>query len=104
MDKMDKKISLGPVEKVPLGQGFCFVVGGHEIAVFRPRMGEWRAIQNRCPHRQAPLAEGVIDACHVICPYHGHKFDLRTGAGAEKGESVNTFIVSEEQGEIFIQL
>lgn len=97
-------ISLGPVNKIPLGQGFCFVVGSEEIAVFRPRGGGLIAISNRCPHRNAPLCDGVIDQEHVICPYHGHKFHLVTGQGAEKGETVKSFAVCEEKGEIFLKL
>ena len=102
MDRGKNLIHLGSVSKIPLGQGFCFVVGQQEIAVFRPRSGNLYAIENRCPHRNGPLAEGVIDSCHVICPYHGHKFDLHTGQGAEAGEVVKTFEVHEENGEIIL--
>lgn len=97
-------IPLGPVDKIPLGQGFCFIVGGEEIAVFRPRGGGLYAVQNRCPHRNAPLCDGVADSCHVICPYHGHQFDLRDGRGMEKGEQLKTFHVLEKDGEIFLNL
>ncbi len=97
-------INLGSIEKIPLGQGHCFIVENEEIAVFRPRAGGLYAVQNRCPHRNGPLAEGVIDACHVICPYHGHKFDLQTGRGAEKGETVKIYEVKEESGEIILKL
>lgn len=98
------KIKLGSISKIPLGQGFCFMTGKKEIAVFRPRSGGLCAIENRCPHRQAPLAEGVIDARQVICPYHGHKFDLHTGAGSEAGEKVQVYEVSEEDGEIWLKI
>ncbi len=102
MDKKSKKeINLGSIEKIPLGQGHCFIVGSEEVAVFRPRAGGLFAIQNKCPHRAGPLAEGVCDSHTVICPYHGHKFDLKTGAGSESGEQVKTFNVIEKNGELF---
>lgn len=102
---MDKRhLSLGPVEKIPLGQGFCFVVDGEEIAVLRPRSGGLFAIQNRCPHRKGPLCEGVIDERRVICPYHGHKFDIHTGVGSEAGEQVVVYEVWEEKGEICLKV
>jgi len=107
MDKnsLDKKcINLGSVEKIPLGQGHCFVVQDEEIAIFRPRSGGLFAIQNKCPHRQGPLAEGICDAENVICPYHGHKFCLQTGAGSEEGEKVQVFTVNEKNGEIEIEI
>ena len=46
-------INLGSIEKIALGQGRCFIVGGEEIAVFRQRDGHLFATQNRCPHSRA---------------------------------------------------
>ncbi len=104
MDKrVKKKISLGSLEKIPLGQGFCFIVEEKEIAVFRPRSGGLCAVSNRCPHRQGPLCDGVIDERNVICPYHGHKFDLQTGLGSEASERVEVYSVQEENGEIVLE-
>ncbi|MBI4208530.1 MAG: nitrite reductase (NAD(P)H) small subunit [Deltaproteobacteria bacterium] len=99
---VNRSVNLGSVEKIPLGQGFCFVVGKEEIAVFRPRSGGLFALQNRCPHRNAPLCEGIIDNHHVICPYHARKFEFRTGVGSEKGESVQVYDVCVENGDIVL--
>lgn len=101
---MDKKtfVNLGRVNQIALGHGRCFVVGGEEIAVFRGRDGKVSAIANRCPHRQGPLSEGVVGNGKVICPLHGHKFDLTSGQGSEKGECVRTFEVWEQYGEIIL--
>ena len=97
-------VNLGSVEKIPLGQGFCFIVGGEEIAVFRQRDGKLFAAQNRCPHRQGPLAEGVLGAGKVICPLHAHKFDLCTGQGPNPQECIKTYQVSESHGEIMVRV
>ena len=99
-----RTVNLGSVDKVPLGQGFCFVVGGEEIAVFRQRDGRLFATQNRCPHRQGPLSEGVIGAGKVICPLHAHVFDLCTGQGPKPEECVRTFPVREASGNILLTL
>ena len=97
-----RPINLGSVEKVPKGQGFCFIVAGEEIAVFRQRDGRLFAVQNRCPHRQGPLSEGVMGSGKVICPLHSHKFDLCTGEGPQPGECVRTYAVREEKSEILL--
>jgi len=97
-------ICLGPLEKIPLGQGTCFIVNQQRIAVFRAHDGEIHAIQDRCPHRRGPLSEGIIDNCKVICPYHGHKFDLRSGEGSETGESVTVYEVHEKNGELYLKV
>ncbi len=95
-----RPVCLGPVDKVPLGQGFCFVVAGEEIAVFRQRDGRLFAVQNRCPHRQGPLAEGVIGGGKLICPLHAHAFDLSTGAGPNAAERLRTYAVRDSGGRI----
>lgn len=95
-------INLGSIESIAPGQGRCFIVGGEEIAVFRQRDGQLFATQNRCPHKQGPLSEGVAGGGKVICPLHAHKFDLETGEGSEKGECVKTYKVEAAKGEILL--
>jgi len=42
---------------------------------------EWKyyAIGNVCTHEGGPLAEGTLEGYEVECPWHGSKFDIRTG-------------------------
>ncbi|XP_074591718.1 pheophorbide a oxygenase, chloroplastic [Curcuma longa] len=45
-----------------------------------PNSGSWVALDDRCPHRLAPLSEGRIDESGCLqCSYHGWSFD---GSGA----------------------
>jgi nitrite reductase (NADH) small subunit len=104
MNTTSPTINLGTVEKIPLGQGRCFNVSGQEIAVFRQRDGTLFATQNACPHRQGPLAEGIVGGGKVICPLHAHKFDLATGTGSEPSECVKTYAVSQVNGDILLQV
>ena len=97
-------INLGSVEGIAMGQGRCFIVGDEEIAVFRQRDGQLFATQNRCPHKQGPLSEGVAGGGKVICPLHSHKFDLQSGEGSEKGECVKVYAVRVENGEILLSV
>ena len=97
-------VNLGSIEKVPKGQGFCFIVAGLEIAVFRQRDGKLFATQNRCPHKQGPLAEGLVGGATVICPLHAHKFDLCTGEGPDPRECLRVYAAREEKGDILIVL
>ena len=100
----EQVVTLGSVETISLGQGRCYVVGSEEIAVFRQRDGRLFAAQNRCPHRQGPLSEGMMGGGRVICPLHAHKFDLQNGAGGEPGECVRVYQVEELDGEILLSL
>jgi glycine betaine catabolism B len=41
--------------------------------------GKYYAIGNVCTHMGGPLAEGKLEGFEVECPWHGSKFDVRTG-------------------------
>ena len=43
--------------------------------------GTLHAIEDRCSHDDGPLCEGdwEPEACVVVCPRHGSRFDLESG-------------------------
>ena len=41
--------------------------------------GSYYAIGNVCTHLGGPLNEGTLEGYDVECPWHGSKFDVRTG-------------------------
>ncbi|KAJ8601791.1 hypothetical protein CTAYLR_006813 [Chrysophaeum taylorii] len=41
--------------------------------------GLWRAFEDSCPHRCAPLSEGRIEDGCLLCSYHGWQFDGEGG-------------------------
>ncbi len=72
-------IDLGPVSRIPMGEGRTFNVDDTTVAVFHTRSNEVVATQAQCPHRDGPLADGIIGEGQLICPLHAYKYDLRTG-------------------------
>jgi nitrite reductase (NADH) small subunit len=60
----------------------------HPVAVFRTADDRVFALINRCPHRGAPLSEGVIRGCIVACPLHGWVIDLESGKARAPDEGV----------------
>ena|ERR1700687_4045903 len=77
--------NLGPLTRIPLGEGKVFVVAARLVAVFRARSGQLFATQATCPHRGGPLADGVIGGTQLVCPLHGFKFDLASGRALGNG-------------------
>lgn len=76
---MKMSYDLGPIERIPPGEGRTFELGTVRVAVFRTRSGSVHATQATCPHRDGPLADGLVgDGC-VVCPLHGYRYDLATG-------------------------
>lgn len=41
--------------------------------------GKYYAIGNICTHLGGPLAQGKLEGYEVQCPWHGSRFDIRTG-------------------------
>lgn len=89
------------VDDVPVGEGRTLVVDGTQIAVFRLRDGSFRAVDAVCPHKGGPLADGLSDDCVVVCPLHGHTFDMSTGSEVTgAGMSVRSYPVDEVDGTV----
>jgi nitrite reductase (NADH) small subunit len=88
------------VSDVPLGEGRAVTVAGRRLALFHTGSG-WYALDNGCPHRGGPLADGILaDRC-VACPLHDRRFDLATGAALSGGDGVAAFPV-ELRGELVL--
>ena len=97
-------VHLGSLDFIPLGEGRTYKVGSLAVTVFRPRDGKLSATQSLCPHRQGPLADGIVGAGTVICPFHGWKFDLTTGHCAAENVTLKIFPVYELDGQLFVEL
>jgi nitrite reductase/ring-hydroxylating ferredoxin subunit len=53
-------------------------VGSETICIANVN-GKYYAIGNVCTHEGGPLADGMLYNFEVECPWHGSKFDVRTG-------------------------
>jgi len=42
--------------------------------------GSYHALDDVCTHDGGPLSDGVIQGEEVVCPRHGARFAIRTGA------------------------
>jgi vanillate O-demethylase monooxygenase subunit len=77
------------------------------VVLFRDEHGEAAAMDNRCPHRFAPLSQGRKAGSVIECRYHGLKFD-RSGVcvgglgGQVPAGRVRTYPVVERHGFIWI--
>jgi NAD(P)H-dependent nitrite reductase small subunit len=98
-------VTVGRVEDVPEGRGATVELeGGKELALYHVG-GEFYAIENFCPHRGAPLADGQLAGHTVTCDWHGWRFDLRTGSCLGRAaECLETYEVVVEDGWIKIRV
>lgn len=101
----DVPVPLCPLDEIPLGLGRAFSIAGHEVAVFRTRQGLVYALDNRCPHRGGPLADGMLAGGKVVCPMHAFRFRLDDGECDQQGTPcVTAYPVSVQAGWVRVHL
>lgn len=66
----------------PEGAAKEFTIGDRTLCVATVK-GKPLALDNICPHRGGPLADGTIECGKVVCPWHQWEFDLTTGAATD---------------------
>lgn len=93
-------------ESIPLREGRSVLLGGHEVAIFN--LGDRViAMENRCPHRNGPLSEGMLSGDSVVCPLHSWKVCFNTGTvtkPAQTAACVTTYKTRVENGLIYVHL
>lgn len=97
--------------------------GGVEIGVFLVD-GEFHAYENRCSHVGGPVCQGrilnrVVEVIHddktshghkwsdtdvhIVCPWHGYEFDLKTGRHAGNPRlRLRSFDVTVKNDEVYV--
>jgi len=79
-------------------------VDGTDVAIFKLD-GKFYAIEDVCTHDGAEIASGELQGDEIICPRHGARFCVKTGAVkcAPAYEAVDTFPVRIEEGQLQIR-
>lgn len=72
-------VAIADVADIPLGTVRVVEHGRSRYAVCHAD-GKIYVVDDTCTHDDGPLGEGKLDGCAVVCPRHGAKFDIRTGA------------------------
>ncbi len=65
--------------------------GAVTIAVFRTAEDRILALEDKCPHKNGPLSQGIIHGDCVTCPLHNWVISLETGnaLGADEGQTMS---------------
>ena len=102
--ELGRIVRIGNLSSIPPGEGRVFQAGPLSIAVFHSRSGDVFASEPRCPHRQGPLADGIVGEHKVICPLHAFVFDLSSGqpVGNNCGAIKTYRVTITEEGQIFV--
>lgn len=99
-----RKLVVGTINDLRPGDCARFELAeGDELAVYNVD-GEFYATENFCPHKGAPLSEGVMCGHVVECGWHGWQFDVRTGECLTVRETITTYEVKVEDGVLKVEM
>lgn len=101
---MSKWINVAPVEAIKPGEWCLIDIDNITVMVFNLN-GTFYAIQDICTHDGGTLSDGEVEGCEIICPRHGARFDIRTGAvtAPPAYEDLPTYNVRVEDGMVQVE-
>ena len=80
-------VEIGNLSDIPRQGSRCVKLGDKTVAIFRTFDDQIFALEDKCPHKNGPLSQGIVhDGC-VTCPLHNWVISLATGKaqGADEG-------------------
>ncbi len=101
---MEKWYDIAKLQDFPPNSRRLVNIAGQSIIVFNVN-GEFFALEDRCSHDDSPLHEGEIEGDEIICPWHGARFCLKTGAVTEPPayEDIQAYPVRVHAGMVQLQ-
>lgn len=102
---MSKWVSIGTPIEIANNECKIVEISYKNIAVFNLD-GTFCAIEDNCPHQHMPIADGLVENGTITCPFHGAKFDLRTGQllAPPACENLTTYPTRVVDGEVQIEI
>jgi len=86
------------------GEHIVVDVDNTDVAVFNLG-GQFYAIEDVCTHDGTEIASGIREGDEIICPRHGARFCIKTGAvkSAPAYENICSFPVRRQDGKIQVR-
>ncbi len=96
------EVRVAAVDDLADGQVRHVKLGTRDIALARVA-GEYFALSDVCRHAFGPLSQGFVDGHHLVCPWHGWRYDVRDGSTDHPDANVRTYPVTVRGGEVFVR-
>ena len=101
---MATRVKVAAAADVPVGGARVVEASGKPIALVNAD-GTFYAVDNTCLHRGGPLGEGDLDGLILTCPWHGWRWEVKTGANTNNpAVRLACYPVSIEDGAVYVEL
>ena len=102
----DMLVKVAGINDIKSGESKVVEASGKTLALFNVD-NKFFCIDNTCPHKGGPLGEGFLENHTITCPWHGAKYDVRTGKLLSKfppSHDLNSYKIVVKGNEIFADL
>ena len=101
---MSRFVRVARTDEITPGQKKIVEVDGTLVVVVNLD-GAFYAVEDVCTHDGGPLGEGKLDGYELICPRHGARFDIRSGAATRMPaiEPAPTYEVRVQDGDVLVE-
>jgi nitrite reductase/ring-hydroxylating ferredoxin subunit/uncharacterized membrane protein len=105
LEGFEGAVEVGASSDFPEGELRKAVADSMPVLLVR-RAGQLFAMSDTCSHAGGPLNEGTLDGTVVTCPWHGSRFDVRSGrvCGGPATFSLPAMHVVEAGGRVTVAL
>lgn len=100
------KVVVGKTSEVKDGKLMHITAGGKEIVVTKLD-GNYYGVDNVCTHAGADLHEGELNNNELTCPWHGAKWDIKTGkliSFPQKLKPLQSYKISIDNDTVYIEI
>lgn len=100
------KVVVGKTSEVQDGKLMHITAGGKEIVVTKLD-GNYYAMDNVCAHAGADLHEGELNNNELTCPWHGARWDIKTGnliSFPQKLKPLQSHKISIEKDIVYVEI
>ena len=101
---MGRWLDVASTDELTPGTRLVVDADGIDVVVFNLD-GEYFAVRDVCPHNGGDLGKGKLEGEVIICPRHGARFSIRSGAvlGPPAYEDLKTFSLRVAKGKVQIE-
>ena len=92
-------IDVGAITDIPRLAARVVASPAGDIAVFRATDDHIFALDDRCPHKQGKLSQGIVHGTSVTCPLHSWVIGLEDGSAQAPDEGCTRSIPVRIEGD-----